>query len=183
MSTDPRLRVSIASARYLEAVEGDDQETLVALWDLAARDPELLTAFREIHQGLLEQCDERERELLAAKLPAVVEAHLTSGEVVRPAAGPVTISEVADELHRNTPGRLPPDAHALNERLRAVREPLPEAIGLSKLVAWGSRFGSAPEAYWKAFREAAIKLELRRAAEVEYQLAARSAKPKPEDRP
>jgi hypothetical protein len=47
-------------------------------------------------------------------------------------------------------------------------------LGLSKLVAWAEAlFGPAPMEYWKAFRQAALKLELRRNAEVQYQLAAR----------
>ena len=42
-------------------------------------------------------------------------------------------------------------------------------------------FGVAPAEYWSAFRQAAVKLELRRAAEAEYRLAARRA-PKPEEK-
>ena len=70
----------------------------------------------------------------------------------------------------------------LNERLRRLQEPLPEDLGLSGLIGWAEkRFGSAPAEYWKAFRQAAVKLELRRGAEAEYHLAARRA-PKPEEK-
>ena len=94
----------------------------------------------------------------------------------------VTVADVANELFRHTPDRLPAEAHLLNERLRASREPLPADLGLSKLVAWAeAKFGAAPADYWKAFRQAAIKLELRRSTEIEYHLAARPA-PKKEDK-
>ena len=96
--------------------------------------------------------------------------------------GPVTVADVADELFRHTPGRLNADAHALNDRLRTSREPLPVELGLSKLIAWAeAKYGPGALEYWRAFRVAALKLELRQGAETEYQLAARTA-PKPEDR-
>lgn len=174
---DRRLWIDLTAARYLEAVERDDFDAQVELWALAAQDPELEAAFHDIHLGLLE-----ERE---SALPAAIEAaaaHLTSGEIVRPAAGPVTVAQVADELFRHTPDRLPPEAHALNDRLRQSDEPLPADLGLSKLVVWAeAKFGPAAAEYWQAFRAAALKLELRAAADTEYQLAARAA-PKPGDR-
>jgi hypothetical protein len=175
MNPHDRLRISVAAARYLEALELDDHPTLDALWAAAAADPELLAAFRDIHAGLVE---EQEAAAVGA-VAAAVAGHLRSGEVVFPAAGPVTVAAVADELFRHAPDRLPAAAHALNERLRAAADPLPADLGLSKLVAWAeAKYGVAPADYWKAFREAAIKLELRAAAEIEYQLAARSG-PKP----
>jgi hypothetical protein len=86
---------------------------------------------------------------------------------------------VADELFRHAPDRLPAAAHAMNEKLRLATDELPAELGLSKLVAWAeARFGTADPVYWKAFREAALKLELRAAAEIDYQLAARKG-PKP----
>jgi hypothetical protein len=175
---DRRLWIDLTAARYLEAVERDDFDAQVELWALAARDAELEAAFHEIHAGLVE-------ELQAATVTAVdaaAEKHLTSGEVVRPAAGPVTVGQVADELFRHAPNRLSADAHALNDRLRRSDEPLPADLGLSKLAAWAeAKFGPAAAEYWQAFRQAALKLELRRAAETGHQLAARSV-PKPGDR-
>lgn len=182
MTPHDRLRVSIAAARYLEALERDDQATLDALWARAAADPDLLAAFRDIHAGLVEEQAARDAAALGTVVSAAVERHLPSAEVVRPATGPVTVGDVAEELFRHTPDRLPAAAHALNERLRAAADPLPADLGLSKLTAWAeAKFGAAPPDYWAAFRQAALKLELRSAAEAEYQLAARAA-PKPEDR-
>ena len=111
-----------------------------------------------------------------------MQAHLASAEILRPTAGVVTVADVADELFRHTPNRLPAEAHLFNERLREAAEPLPSNLGLPQLTAWAEAlFGPAPPAYWKAFRQAAVKLELRRASEADYQMAARRA-PRPEDK-
>jgi hypothetical protein len=107
---------------------------------------------------------------------AAVETYMPSAEIVRPHFGPVTVADVAEELFQHTPDRLPAAAHLLNERLRSTADPLPEELGLVRLTAWAeARFGKAPAEYWMVFRQAAVKLELRRAAEAEYHLAARRA--------
>lgn len=169
---DRSLWIDLTAVRYFEAVEHGDFDAQIELWRLAETDAELEAAFHEIHAALLE---EREAAEVAA-IAAAAEAHLTSGEVIRASIGPVTVADVANELFRHAPDRLPAAAHALNEKLRAASEPLPEELGLSKLTAWAeAKFGSAPADYWKAFREAALKLEKRKAAEVDFQLAARIA--------
>jgi hypothetical protein len=117
-----------------------------------------------------------------AALKTAVHEHLPSAEVADTTSGPVTVADVAEELFRHTPDRLPANAHVLNDKLRSAKEPLPEDLGLSGLTAWAeARFGTASAEYWRAFRQAALKLELRRASDVEYQLAARRA-PKAEEK-
>ena len=72
------------------------------------------------------------------------------------------------------------EAFRVNDELRSSNEPLPRELGLTGLIAFAeAKFGIAPREYWKAFRQVALKLELRRAAVTEYQLAARKP-PKPE---
>jgi hypothetical protein len=172
------------TASYLRALDRGDFATLDRIWERAATHADLEQALQELHAALDAE-DEHEAERQAATVvTAAVGQHLPSAEIVRPASGPVTVADVADELFRHTPDRLPPEAHLLNEKLRSARSELPADLGLSKLVAWAeARFGPAPEAYWKAFRQAALKLELRRAAEAEYQLAARPGQPKPGGKP
>jgi len=172
---DRRLWLDAQAANYLAAVEAEDFDRQDAIWQLAARDPELEEALHAVHAGLAEEAADSATDTVAA----AVGQFLPSAEVVRPAAGPVTVGMVADELFRRTPDRLPAAAHALNDRLRQTTDELPAELGLSKLVAWAeARFGTADPAYWRAFREAALKLELRVAAETDYQLAARKG-PKP----
>jgi hypothetical protein len=168
------------SAAYLDALDRLDFNALDAIWDQAATNPDLEQALHDLHAALDAE-DEGEAERHGAGVvTAAVERHLPSAEIVRPTASPVTVADVADELFRHPPGRLSPEAHTLNEQLRSAQVALPEDLGLSKLTAWAeARFGAASEEYWRAFRQAAMKLELQRAAEAEYHLAARSGETKP----
>lgn len=180
MTPHDRLRIDLAAARYQEALERDDFATLTELWELAANDPEMIAAFQETHAGLIEEQEQSEAASISARVEALAQEHLAEAEVVRAVQGPVTVADVAEELFRHTPDRLPAAAHQLNERLRSARDPLPADLGLSDFVVWAEqKYGTAPAAYWKAFYASSIKLELRRATEAEnYQLAARRvAKP------
>lgn len=171
-TADRRLWLDLQAARYLAAIDAEDFDTQDAVWALAAHDTELEAALHAVHEGVN---TERDAATARAVADAVAE-HLPSAEVIRPTAGRVTVAMVADELFRHTPGKLSAAAHQLNDRLRQSADELPTDLGLSKLTAWAeARFGPAEGGYWKAFREAALRLELRAAAEVEYQLAARQA--------
>lgn len=182
-TTNRRLHLDVTAARYLDALEQDDFDTMAEIWQAALQDLELEAVLREVHEGLIEDQTHKSAASLSAGLTTAVETHLPSAEVVRSKAGPITVADVAEELFRHTPDRLTAEAHVLNERLRGAQEPLPAELGLSKLVAWAeARFGVAPPEYWDAFRKAAVKLELRHATEAEYRLAARRA-PKREDKP
>jgi hypothetical protein len=178
--TDRQLELDLVAARYLHALERDDFTAMEDIWRFARADPELEAVLRQVHAGLIEEQADVAVATVSATLTAAVETHLPSAEIVRSTTGPVTVGDVAEELFRHTPDRLPAEAHLLNERLRVSKEPLPDDLGLSRLMDWAEKmFGAAPVEYWKAFRQAAVKLELRRGAEAEYQLAARRA-PKPE---
>jgi hypothetical protein len=178
---DRRLRLDLAAARYLEAIERDDFDAIAALWADAATDAELAVALREVHAGLVEE--QKWAADTTATVAVAVEQHLPSATIIRPQAGPFTVADVADSLFRHPPDRLSAPAHEMNERLRTARDLLPADLALSKLSAWAEAlYGPAPAEYWQAFRQAALKLELRRSADAEYHLAARPA-PKPEDRP
>jgi hypothetical protein len=151
---------------------------------VAATDADLLAAFNDINAGLLEEAQVDDRAAVGAAVTRAVEMHLPSAEVVKPETGPVTVADVAEELFRHPPERLPAEAHALNERLRTAADPIPADLGLAGLVAWAEvRFGPAPPQYWEAFRAAALKARMRRAADTEYQLAARKTAPKREGGP
>lgn len=172
---ETQRRLDRLAMHYLDAVDAGDLDAVAALWEQAESDADLAEALHALNAELAAEAD----RTAAATVAAAAEAHLTSGEVVHPAAGPVTVGDVATDLFRHAPDRLPPEAHALNATLRASAEPLPADLGLSKLTAWAeAKFGPAPAGYWAAFHAAALKVEMRRASAVEFQLAARSA-PKP----
>jgi hypothetical protein len=173
---DRSLWIDLMASRYLDAIERNDFDAQHKLWRVAETNPELLAAFHDIHAGLVVEQD----EVVATAIEVAAAKHLSSTEIVRPQDSRVTVADVANELFYHTPDRLPAETHALNERLRAVTESLPDDLGFSRLIAWAEeRFGSAPGVYWKAFYAALVKLDLRRASESEYRLAARAA-PKPE---
>lgn len=181
-TTNRRLQLDLTAARYLDALERDDFAAMAAIWQDALIDPELSTVLHELHAGLIEEQAHEAAVSSSAVLTAAIETHLPSAEIVQSDVGTVTVADVAEELFRHTPNRLPAQAHVLNERLRTTSEPLPAELGLSGLTAWAeARYGAAPAEYWTAFRQAAVKLELRRAAEAEYRLAARRA-PKREEK-
>jgi hypothetical protein len=168
---DRRLWLDVQAADYLTAIEAEDFDRQDAIWALAAHDAELEEALHAVHAGMSEEADAK----VATAVADAVATFLPSAEIIRPAGGPVTVGMVADELYRHTPDRLPAAAHTLNDKLRRATDELPAELGLSKLVAWAeARYGATDPAYWKAFYEALIKLDLRRSAETEYQLAARS---------
>lgn len=170
------------TAEYLDAFDAFDVAELERIWEYASREPQLEAALLDLHVALEREAEELEQQTAESAIISAVEKHLPSAEIVRPVQGPITVADVAGELFRHTPDRLNAEAHALNDRLRTSREPLPVELGLSKLVAWAeAKYGPGALEYWRAFRVAALKLELRRGAETEYQLAARTA-PKPEDR-
>jgi hypothetical protein len=171
-----RVEIDLAAAHYFDALQREDFDAMADMWQRALLDPELHSVIRQVHAGLIEEHAREERAPASSVLSAAVETYMPSAEIVHHKLGPVTVAEVAEELFRHTPDQLPAAAHVLNERLRTAPEGLPEELGLAPLTAWAEkRFGKAPPEYWKVFRQAALKLELRRAAEAEYQLAARRA--------
>ena len=86
---------------------------------------------------------------------------------------------MANHIRKNPPPGLTIDELALNDTLLRSAETVPQELGISQVVHWGRRLGSAPEAYWRAFRQAALKLRMRRESAETYQMAARPTKPKP----
>lgn len=174
---DRQFWLDIQAARYVEAVEAEDFASQARLWQLAAADPELETLFHEAHDELVA---ERQADAVNPTIDAVRAAvlkHLPGVELDAP-TGPVTVAMVARELFERPPGRLSPEAAALNERLKAAAAELPGDMGLTPLTRWlEANYGAAPVEYAKAFRLAAIKLRIRVTSDAEVQVAARRTKP------
>jgi L-lactate utilization protein LutC len=182
MTPSNNVRLDILIARYLDALEREDFDVTATIWQQASLEPDLETALNELNSGLLEEQDRDELAAATDQVAAAAERYLPSAKVIAPIRKAVTVADVVNELLQQTPSQLTTVAQHMTEQLRAKPVPLPEDLGLSKLVAWAEAlFGSAPVEYWKAFRQVALKLELRRSAEVEYQLAARQAPKKSGD--
>jgi hypothetical protein len=171
------LQMDLFALRYLEALEHGDLDTVAVLWAEAADDAELERLLHEVNDELAGDA------LQVAKTENIVlkalEQHLPSALVICPASGPLTVADVAEQLFRAPPPGLTTEDLKLNDALRAQRQLVPEQLGLGQVLAWAAQFGDVHEPYWKAFRQAALKLRLQRDAEANYQMAARPGPPKP----
>src|SRR4029078_469930 len=101
------LWLDLAAARYLAALERDDFDAMAEIWQLALADHELEALLHEVHAGLLDEQAHEAAAAATAALTTAVEKHLPSAEIIRPSTGPVTVADVANELFRHTPDRLP----------------------------------------------------------------------------
>jgi hypothetical protein len=168
-------RLDKFAMRYLTAIDAGDFDTLSDLWARAADDPDLCEMLHELNATLATE----DREAATNAVVAAIEQHMPSAEVVRPAVGPLTVAEVADHIRKNPPPGLTTDDLRINDILRGSAQVVPAELGISQVVAWGRQFGSAPEPYWRAFREVALDLWMRRTSADNYQMAARPQRPNP----
>ena len=177
-----QLRLDLFALHYLEAIESGDLDGVAALWAEAAEDPELEHVLHELNDVLAADGEDQVRA--EAVVTAAVERHMPSAEFIRAAAGPFTVAEVAEFIRRHPPAGLTTDEIAVNEQLRQSAELVPVELGLSQVLDWGRQFGSLPETYWRAFRQAALKLRMQRESDTNYQMAARQARhQRPETKP
>jgi hypothetical protein len=164
--------------RFLTALEEGDFDTVDQLWLVAASDPDLEVALTEAARELAAEYDHEFSESAGGILESTVRTSMPTADVIRPSNGPLSVSEVAEHIRRNgSPGLSAVDL-IVNDTLARIQEPVPELLGLSAVISWGGRYGDAPVSYWKAFRQAALSLRLRRESDAEYRLAARPGRPK-----
>jgi hypothetical protein len=166
-------RLDELALRFLEAVETEDFDTISALWEQAADDPDLGAMLDGLNAELVAEQERQEQAEIGAAIVEQLERHMPSAEVIAPATGALTVAEVAEYLRRHPPAGLTIDDLRLNDVLRGATEIVPESLGLTQVIRWGSRFGIAPELYWRAFREVALDLSMQRSSEANYQMAAR----------
>lgn len=171
-------RLDQLALQYLVAVETEDFDTIDALWRQAADDADLDAMLHGLNAELVAEQDAQEQAAIASAVLGSIEQHMPSAEIVRPTTGPLTVAEVAEHIRRHPPAGLTTDDLKLNDVLRKATEEVPAELGISQVIRWGTRFGSAPEAYWRAFREVALDLWMERTSAANYQLAARPQRPK-----
>ncbi len=166
------------TARFLAALDAGDLETAQQLWNQSADDPEVSAAFTEAAAELVGEANQAADGQAVEIVEAAFRRAMPAVEMIHSPSRPLTVGEVAEHLRRTGVPGLSAAEFAINDLLAKSREPLPEQLGLSAITAWGNRRGSAPRSYWKAFREAALMLRLRRESAGEYHLAARAQRPK-----
>lgn len=172
-------RLDALALSYLEALDNEDFDTIGALWDQAAEDADLDEMLHGLNAEYVAEQDREENAAVASAVLEQIKKHLPSAEVVLSATGPLTVADVAEYIRRHPPAGLTTDDLQLNDLLRNTIEEVPSQLGISQVVNWSRRFGYAPEAYWRAFRQTALKLRMQRESEVEYRMAARPTKPSP----
>lgn len=172
-------RLDQLAMQYLQAIDREDFDTIDALWEQAADDADLDAMLHGLNAELAAAQDAAEDAALDAAILASIDKHLPSAEVILPRPGPLTVAEVAEHLRRHPPAGLTSDDWTLNDLLRQATEEVPMQLGISFVVGWGRRFGSAPEAYWRAFRQVVLKLRMQRESDPHLQMAARPTKPRP----
>jgi hypothetical protein len=166
-------RLDAFAMRYLAAVDAEDFTAVGDMWEQAETDPELAAMLHELNVEIAAASG----NVIEPRVIATFEKLLPSATIERPASNPVTVAEVAEQLRRHPPAGLAMDDLRITDVLKASTETVPAALGLPETVAWGRQFGSATEAYWKAFREAALLLRMQRESQAEnWQMAARPAK-------
>jgi hypothetical protein len=169
---------------YLTAIEVGDFDQIDSIWKQAESDTELAEMLHELNAESVKADEAIENDKTTEQITATIAQHLPSAEVIRPATDPVTVAQVAEYIRKNPPAGLTGDDLRLNDQLRATTDTLPQELGVPQVLAWGRRFGNAPEAYWKAFRSVALKLRMQQESASNYQMAARPKKRKPsEDKP
>jgi hypothetical protein len=175
MNHDDALRIDWLCEQYLQAIETQDFASQEKLWERAAHDAQLLQAFRELNEGLLEEAEQKDDANTDVQIEAMVKAHMPSATVIQSPAR-LSVAEVSRALAQQLPGQQQPAIAALLTKLNASIESIPEVKGLTSLTQWAeAHFGKAPPGFWRVFQQAALKLEMQQAATSHYALAARPA--------
>jgi hypothetical protein len=172
-------QLDLLAIQFIDALEAGDFPTIDRLWSACARDPELEAVFLETAAELAQTYEAEAQARVEAAVVEAAERHLPSAELIRPVAGPLIVAEVAEFIRRHPPAGLTTVEIAANEGLRQSVQPVPAELGLSQVLEWGRQFGSVPETYWRAFRQAALRLRMRRESDGNYQMAARQTTRKP----
>lgn len=172
-----RERVGV---RYLDALDAGDLDTVAALWEEAADDPELEALLHELNDGLYEE-DGGGADLAvdADRVLELARRHLPDAFPPAPPPGPLTASDVARRLEAEPEfRRLDAADRAAHARLLAEAAVIPEMLNQPQLDRWLAGLGIAAGPYYrKAFRKVASLMELGRCQAEGRLAAARTARP------
>lgn len=172
-------RLDRIAMTYLAAIDAGDFDAIDALWERAAEDVDVSEMLHSLNSELMLEQDASDNARIDQAVLDTLRKHLPSGEIVQPSSDILEVREVAEYVLKNLAGGLAADDVILNDMLLSVAEEVPTDLGITKVEEWGQRFGQASAKYWRTFRQAALKLRMRREADANYQMAARPTKRKP----
>ncbi len=176
MNRDDALRIDYLCELYLQAMEQLNFTALEKLWGLAAHDQDLEKAFHELNESLCEEIRQSDDSQTQEKLGQLVDHHLPSAIRVPPPQQRITVADVIRELVQHPFLAKTPELTELITKMTDSAEPLPLELGLTPLTTWAqAHFGTATPGFWRAFQQAALKLDFQQNAAPRYALAARSA--------
>src|SRR5262249_57344999 len=93
-------RLDSLAMLYLTALEGGDFEAIDDLWNKAEGDPDLSEMLHGLNAEFAAQQDAHAEAAASEQIVGAIEKHMPSAEVIRPAAGPVTMAEVAEIIRK-----------------------------------------------------------------------------------
>lgn len=176
MKRDDALRIDYLCDLYLQAMEQLNFAALEKLWGLAAHDQDLEKAFHELNESLCEEIRQADDSQTQEQLVVLVDQHMPSATRIPSPASRITVTDVMRELAQHPSLTKAPELAELISKLISSSERLPLELGLTPLTAWAqARFGSATPSFWRAFQQAALKLDFQQNAAPHYALAARRA--------
>lgn len=159
----PRLQREKTLYLYTSALERGDFGTVEMILEQATHDADLERMIFEIHEVIAEELSDA-WEKGAATVRELIHQHLPSGARIEAKdLPPLTVSDVCAQLQteRAAIGKESAEVASLTERLRQVRDPLPDELtrrGLRQLFA---QLGTTvSDHFQELFREAAISLSM-----------------------
>jgi|SRR5438132_3961104 len=150
--------------RYMQALDQGDIDTVEAILNQAAYDPELDRLLHEVHIALYVEDGLDTFVTNAEQVRSLARQHLRSAfvdeaEVEAMIERPLTVGDVVARLQANRQLALP-DQEASRQLLGSGIE-LPDELTTRTISELARRLGvAASEQFWRVFREAAIMLGL-----------------------
>jgi hypothetical protein len=173
------LELDRLTMRFLDALESEDLDAVDLLFQHSAPDSEAVLRFVDAAAEWLGERDANDRTVARNAVADALRRAAPTLETIAEVSSPLTVAEAAEHLRRKGAPGLTAAEFAINDALATCADPLPDSLTLPAIEGLSAKFGSAPRAYWKALKQAALELKLRRSSSGEYRIAARPQRPKP----
>ena len=169
-----------AAARYLDALDAGDLETVAAMWEEAADDPRLESLLCDLDEGVAQELglDEPFRDT-AARVVDMARRSFPGAFPNDTPPTPLTASDIARRLESEPIfARSGPADRLAHARLLMESAGPPEPLGQPNVDRWFDHLGIvASPHYRRAFRDVASRMKLARGQQESRLAAARKANP------